>query len=391
MDIYQKKSRWKLYLGIAGGFIIVFSMLYTKYLTDKMAEEEQKKIELLEEAYDQLNISPDDPDALNCDVTFYLNFFNGNTSVPLVMAGPDGYMEGRNYGEEADTNQVFLQKKIEGFLASGKLPKIISTPIGDIELYFEHSRILTLLKYYPFLQLILIGSFIGLGYLAFSAARRGEQNRVWAGMAKETAHQLGTPITGIIAWIEHLRMMKEGDGEINEVLDEMHSDVMRLNLVADRFSKIGSAPELKETDIYAELETCRAYMQRRAPRRVEFHFPPPDGGPLMVKINSHLFDWVVENLLRNAIDAMEKGIGTISAEIYDDDRFVYIDLSDTGKGIPPGKFKSVFKPGFSTKKRGWGLGLSLAKRIIDEYHSGKIFVKKSTIDEGTTFTIQLPK
>jgi len=391
MDIYQKKSRWKWYLGIAGGLIIVFSMLYTKFLADKLAEEEQKKIELLKEAYDQLNISPDDPAALNCDVTFYLNFFDGNTSVPLILVGPDGFMEGKNYGEAQDTNQVFLQQKVESFMASGNLPKIITSPIGNIELYFEHSRILTLLQYYPFLQLILVGSFIALGYLAFSSARRGEQNRVWAGMAKETAHQLGTPISGIIAWIEHLRMMKEGDEEVGEVLDEMHSDVMRLNLVADRFSKIGSAPELKEIDIYQELEQCRAYMQRRAPRKVEFDFPSPDGGPLTVNINSHLFDWVVENLLRNAIDAMEKGIGKITAEIYDDDRFVYIDISDTGKGIPSGKFKSVFKPGFSTKKRGWGLGLSLAKRIIEEYHSGKIFVKKSAVGEGTTFTIQLPK
>lgn len=391
MDIYQKKSRWKWYLGIAGGLIIVFSMLYTKFLADKLAEEELKKIELLQEAYDQLNVSPDDPAALNCDVSFYLKFFEGNTSVPLILVTLDGYMEGKNYGEELDTSKVFLQKKVEGFRTSGQLPKIITSQVGDIELYFEHSRILTLLKYYPFLQFILVGAFIALGYLAFSAARRGEQNRVWAGMAKETAHQLGTPITGIIAWIEHLRMMKEGDEEVSEILDEMHSDVMRLNLVADRFSKIGSAPELKEIDIYQELDNCRAYMQRRAPRRVKFHFPPPDGGPLTVKINSHLFDWVIENLLRNAIDAMEKGQGDISAEIYEDDRSVFIDISDTGKGIPTGKFKSVFKPGFSTKKRGWGLGLSLAKRIIEEYHSGKIFVKKSTVDKGTTFTIQLPK
>lgn len=391
MDIYQKKSRWKWYLGIAGGLIILFSMFYTKFLADRLAEEEVKKIELLKEAYDQLNISPDDPAALNCDFTFYLNFFDGNTSVPLVMVTPDGHLEGKNYGTEADTNQVFLKQKIEGFMASGNLPRIITTPIGDIELYFEHSRILTLLKYYPFLQLILVGAFILLGYLAFSAARRGEQNRVWAGMAKETAHQLGTPISGIIAWIEHLRMMKEGDGEVGEVLDEMHSDVMRLNLVADRFSKIGSAPELKEIDIYEELESCRAYMQRRAPRKVEFDFPPSNGGPLPVNINSHLFDWVVENLLRNAIDAMEKGQGKISAKIYEDEKYVNVDISDTGKGIPAGKFKSVFKPGYSTKKRGWGLGLSLAKRIIEDYHSGKIFVKKSAVGEGATFTIQLPK
>lgn len=391
MDIYKRKSRWKLYLAVAGFVIVAISMFYTKYLSDKLAEEEMKKVEQLKTAYDMLSYSLDETDS-QCDFTFQYSFFESNTSVPILLVGPDGEVQmGKNYGENRDTNMVFLQGKLEEFRAAGQEPKIISSPIGDIYLYFEHSLILKLLNYYPFIQLVLIGAFIAFGYLGFSTARRAEQNRVWAGMAKETAHQLGTPISGIIAWIEHLRAIREEDEEVNEILNELGNDVKRLDLIADRFSKIGSAPELTPVNIYEELEACRAYMQRRAPRKVIFDFPDPaENEPLEVRINSHLFDWVIENLLRNALDAME-GTGKISAEVYEDDSYVYLDLSDTGKGIPTSKFKTVFQPGYTTKKRGWGLGLSLTKRIIDDYHSGKIFVKKSVLNEGTTFTIQLPK
>ena len=240
------------------------------------------------------------------------------------------------------------------------------------------------------LQLLLIGSFILFGYLAFSSARRAEENRVWVGMAKETAHQLGTPISGILGWINHIQMIREDDEEMQEIVMELGKDVNRLELVADRFSKIGSSPELEPANVHTQIEQMRVYMQRRAPRKVNFHFPSPDEGNLTIHINAHLFDWVVENLIRNALDAMD-GKGGISAEIYDDSEFVYIDITDTGGGIPENKFRTVFSPGFTTKKRGWGLGLSLAKRIIEDYHSGKIFVKKSVEGVGTTFTIQMPK
>ncbi|HNG90825.1 MAG TPA: HAMP domain-containing sensor histidine kinase, partial [Saprospiraceae bacterium] len=217
------------------------------------------------------------------------------------------------------------------------------------------------------------------------------QNQVWLGMAKETAHQLGTPITAILGWVETLRAFNEDRPDNQEMLDELHNDVTRLELVADRFSKIGAVPELKPVNIYDQLEQCRAYMQRRAPRKVTFDFPSPqDHEPITVGINAPLFDWVFENLLRNAIDAMEGGIGNISAHVYTEGRYVCVDVSDTGKGIPSGKLKTVFKPGYSTKTRGWGLGLSLSKRIVEEYHKGKIFVKHSELGKGATFTVKLP-
>jgi signal transduction histidine kinase len=386
MDIYQRKSRWKWYLAAAGAAIVLISMFYTKYLTDKLQEEEEKKVQQLKVAYETMN------DTMQVDVTFQNNFFIENTTVPVLLVDEMGNPQmGINFGEKNDTTLSFLTKKLKEFQAEKIEPITIATPYGKQFLYFEHSLILRLLKLYPILQFILIAAFIAFGYLGFSTSRRAEQNRVWAGMAKETAHQLGTPISGIVAWIEHLRALREDDAEVNEVLDELGNDVVRLELIADRFSKIGSAPELSPVNIFDELEKCRAYMQRRASRKVEFHFPQPaDFEPVTVRINSHLFEWVIENLLRNALDSME-GTGRISASVYQDATSVYIDLSDTGKGIPTNKFKTVFQPGYTTKKRGWGLGLSLTKRIIEDYHSGKIFVKKSVLNEGTTFTIQLPK
>lgn len=378
-------------MATAGAVIVALSMIYTKYLTDRLADEELKKVRQLRTALETLSYST--ADTTQIDVSFQTNFLTENTTVPILLVDDAGNPQmGINFGENEDSSTVFLAKKLKELKAEGQQPLIVSSPFGSQYLYFEHSHILRLLKLYPVFQFVLIAAFIAFGYLGFSTSRKAEQNRVWAGMAKETAHQLGTPISGIIAWIEHMRSIREDDEELNEILNELSNDVKRLDLVADRFSKIGSAPELSAANIYGELERCRQYMQRRAPRKVAFNFPvPSEHEPITVHVNAHLFDWVVENLLRNALDAMEGGIGSISAEVYEDAKYVYLDLSDTGKGIPPSNFRTVFEPGFTTKKRGWGLGLSLTKRIIEDYHAGKIFVKKSVLNEGTTFTIQLPK
>jgi signal transduction histidine kinase len=387
-DIYKKKSRWKWHLAIAGLIVVGISMIYTRYLINRLAEEEVKKVGQLKMAYETL--SKNDPDATQCDFTFQDNFFKSNTTVPILLVGEDGVPQmGKNYGEANDTNKVFLTHKLQEFRSARQEPFVMQGEGVTLYLYFEHSRILKLLTYYPFLQMILVAAFIAFGYFGFSSARRAEQNRVWVGMAKETAHQLGTPISGIVAWIEHLKSMDSQNEEMNEVVSELRNDVQRLELIADRFSKIGSAPELTDVNIYEVLDKCRLYMQKRASRKVQFKFPGIEREPLKVKLNPPLFEWVVENLLRNALDAMEGG-GEITAEVIREGKTLNIDITDTGKGIPSSKFKSVFMPGYTTKKRGWGLGLSLAKRIVEEYHSGKIFVKKSIINVGTTFTIQLP-
>ena len=385
MDIYTRKSRLKLYLGAAGAIIVAISMLYTNYLTGKLADEERKKVSLYLRAMEDLS-DTDDEDAQFCDFTLHFQILQSNTTIPVMVVNDRGGIDDF-INIKGDTSTLALQKEVEKMKEEG------FEPIEGFaySIYYKESTLLKQLRYFPLVQLILIAAFVGFGYMGFNSARRAEQNRVWVGMAKETAHQLGTPISAIVAWIEHLKMIREDDEETQEVLGELRNDVSRLELIADRFSKIGSAPKLEPVNVYEELDRCRVYMQRRASRKVAFDFPEPNGQPeKTVRINPHLFDWVVENLLRNALDAMESS-GKISAEVYDDADYIYIDISDTGKGIPAGKHKTVFQPGYTTKKRGWGLGLSLAKRIVEEYHSGKIFVKRSEEGQGTTFTIQMPK
>ena len=385
MNTYNLKSYWKIYLAIAGVLIILISMLFTDYLAKKLAEEERKKIDNWALALQKINELPDP----NTDITLHTAIMESNTTIPIILVNDRGGIDsGRNFGESQDGDTLFLRKELKKIMLEGQKPIKLSMDSGL--LYYKNSKILTLLNYFPVVQFILVSAFIGFGYIGFNNARRSEQNQVWVGMAKETAHQLGTPISAILAWIEHLRMMYEGDENTIEILDELDKDVDRLELIAERFSKIGSSPVLEPINIYEKLEECREYMQRRSPRKVKFEFPEAEHESLLVNINAPLFDWVIENLLRNALDSMD-GVGTISAIIFEDASNVYIDITDTGKGIPQSKFKRVFRPGYTTKKRGWGLGLSLAKRIIEEYHKGKILVKKSEPNKGTTFGIKLPK
>lgn len=388
MSIYDRKSRWKLYLAVAGAVIILASMIYTNHLAGKLGKEERKRAEIWAMTIADFE-DFDDEDVGVCDNTLHLEIIRSNTNIPVIIVDDrNEILDAINFGHGLDSNKVYLQEQIAKLDEKGFKP----IPIwdGTSKVYYKESKILTQLRYFPIVQLCLIAAFVVFGYLGFNAARRAEQNRVWVGMAKETAHQLGTPISAIVAWIEHLRLVREDDHEVGEVLDELSNDVNRLELIAERFSKIGSMPKLDKINVYQELDQCRVYMQRRASKKVVFSFPDPQEGRLLVSINPPLFDWVIENLLRNALDAMDS-TGQITAEVYSDNTFAYIDISDTGKGIAPGKFKTVFEPGYTTKKRGWGLGLSLAKRIIEEYHNGKIFVKKSVENVGTTFTIRLPK
>jgi ABC-type multidrug transport system fused ATPase/permease subunit len=386
MDIYEKKSRWKVYLAIMGLLIIAASIVYTNYLVKKLKEEENKRIQQYRLALERT--IADDSD---CDLTLHTEILQGNTTIPVILTNEqDGIESAKNFENEDDT--ISIRKELNALKADKtNKPLQIKTQFYTNYLYFKNSKILFLLTYYPIFQFILIAVFVAFGYYAFSTARRSEQNRVWVGMAKETAHQLGTPITAIVAWIEYLRETHVDDETTQMVLNELNHDVNRLTLVADRFSKIGSAPELLPENVYSELERCRNYMQKRASKQVIFDFPDPDTHEeIEVQVNSHLFDWVIENLLRNALDAMD-GKGKITAVVTQEIHWVNIEISDSGKGIPANKFKAIFQPGYTTKKRGWGLGLSLSKRIIEEYHNGKIFVKKSEIGEGATFCVRLPK
>jgi signal transduction histidine kinase len=395
MNIYTRKSHWKWYLAAAGTGIVIISLLYTRYLATRLAEREDQQARQFSEAIKQITRSAQDSALADCDLTLQLMVIEQNTTVPVVLLDEAGRIEAyrniedRNL-EEMDT--ALVRQALHRMIAAGAdtIP-IVLLPDIDKKLIYTHSNLLSLLEWYPYVQLFLIAVFIMFGYMGFSAARRAEENLVWLGMAKETAHQLGTPITAILGWVDALEAGNEDDPSNLEMLGELRTDIRRLELVADRFSKIGAQPELRAVNLYDQLEKNRQYMQRRAPRRVRFEFPDPGAeAPEMVQLNAHLFDWVLENLLRNALDAMEEGTGLISLRVYKEPGFVCFDLSDTGKGIPPNRLRTVFKPGYSTKTRGWGLGLSLSKRIIEQYHKGRIFVKKSEIGKGTTFTVKLP-
>jgi signal transduction histidine kinase len=382
MDIYSRKSRWKILLSVAGVIIVLITMVYSNYLANRLAENENKNVRLFAQALENILNNPD----LNAEFSLQDTIISTNT-VPVILEDESGNLTGSNFGPKKDNDSIFLQLQKEKILKSG-YPPISGTGYAN-RIYYQNTRLYRLIRYYPFVQVLLVASFILFGYLAFSSSRRAEQNRVWAGMAKETAHQLGTPISAIIAWIEHLKVTTS-DSEQLEIIQELSKDVERLELIADRFSKIGSAPKLDQVNVVDEMNEMLKYMKRRAAKKVVFHFPENEPSePIFVSINKHLFDWVIENILRNSLDAMD-GEGSITVQINEDTEGVHIDIKDSGKGIQASKFKTVFEPGFSTKKRGWGLGLSLAKRIIENYHKGKIFVKNSKINEGTTFSIILP-
>jgi len=384
MDIYQKKSRWKWMLALAGLTIVLVSLVYTNQIARQIADEERAKAKLWAEAINT-SMLLEEPKGL----TFVSNIIIGNKTIPAILTDEFGSIQADiNLPANREYDDAYLQKELETMKKANPSIKIESKGVVQY-LYYKNTRLLSLLQYFPFVQLSLISIFLIVGYFGFSSERRAEQNQVWVGMSKETAHQLGTPISSMVAWYEHLKMEAEGDDYQLGILAEFRKDIARLELIADRFSKIGSKPKLESVNIYKTLQHTFVYMKRRAPKNVEFDFPDASES-LRAQVNPPLFDWVLENLLKNALDATG-GKGKISAEVFEDEKYVYIDVSDTGKGIPSGKLSTVFQPGYTTKKRGWGLGLSLTKRIVENYHSGRIFVKESQLNRGTTFRIQLPK
>lgn len=404
MELYRQKSWWKIFLMIIGLVIVVFTMIYTNYLSEKMAENERKYIQFYDKSLKSINFGFADTSYLQGNGNLHFQkdynlelFILENVRNPIILDDGTDSLQGYNWGIGKDSNQVFLSQKLIEIKESGiqpLMPTLDTTKNLNInnvfpKIYYKHSDLYRLITIFPFIQVALVAIFIFFGYSIFNSVKRAEQNRVWAGMAKETAHQLGTPISGIIGWTEYLKNMTLLTDDQADAVSELENDVKKLDLIADRFSKIGSRPVLEVKQINGVLLESIEYIKKRSPKNILYVFDETINNDFFVNINDHLFSWVVENLLRNALDSMgEKG--TIKICTGKTPKYLFIDISDTGKGIPSGKFNTVFKPGFSTKKRGWGLGLSLAKRIIEDYHKGKIFVLRSKINEGTTFRIMLP-
>ena len=380
MNIYSKKQVWKASLLFGGLIIALASLFYTNSIVNKLAIEESKKIELVAEATQGLaNINDNQQ-----DISFLLRVITDNETVPVICVDEnDVVMSWRNLDSAAvKGSPEFLQVKLQE-MKGIHAPIVI--PIADGEkqyIYFENSILIDLLSYYPLMQLSIIGLFIVISYFAFSSSRNAEQNQVWVGMSKETAHQLGTPLSSLIGWVEYLKII----GVEQSIVCELEKDVKRLETITDRFSKIGSKPVFDQVDLTFTVNTIVNYLRSRISNKVNV-FVKADG-PIEADICVPLFEWVIENITKNAVDAME-GNGTITIDLNKSDGHVFIDITDTGIGITKTQFSKVFKPGYTTKKRGWGLGLSLVKRIVEEYHNGKIYVKHSEIGKGTTFRIEL--
>lgn len=358
------------------------SLWYTRDLAKKMEKEEQIKIKTWARATSQLATSD-----FSEDLTFFLEIVNQNTTIPVILTDEqDNITSWRNLDSTlAEDNKNYLVHQLE-YMKSEHEPIVLNYFEGKkLKVFYADSLILTRLKYYPLIQIIIISFFLIISYLAFSYSRKSEQNLVWVGMSKETAHQLGTPLSSLMAWIEIMRSDEQGNMEI---LGEMEKDVNRLEIITERFSKIGSEPILELHDISEELDKSIGYLQKRTSRQVVFTVNNHLESKTMILLNPYLFAWAIENLIKNAIDAME-GIGSITFDVEKRGHQIIIDVTDTGKGIPASRFKSIFKPGFTTKKRGWGLGLSFVKRIIENYHKGHISVKESIHNKGTTFRIIL--
>ena len=387
MNIYTRKQRWKLFLLVAAVLIGVCSLWYTNILVKKLSEQEKIKVELWAKA--TRNLSDASPNA--GDLTFPLYVLQSNTTIPAILADNKNNIKAsinidtinKNGGGMAYLNDQISIMKVQNDPIEVKIDKDNTDYI-----YYKDSVILQQLRYYPYFQLGVISLFLLVSYLAFSSSRKAEQNQVWVGMAKETAHQLGTPLSSLVAWMEYLKLQNKND----EHVDEIQKDINRLQTITERFSKIGSAPTLKKENIAEVVSNSIQYIKTRVSSKVDFSLTsvPNHTHIIYVPINVPLFEWVLENIFKNAVDAIE-GNGKISVLITDQQQFVYIDICDSGKGIPKSKFKTVFKPGYTSKNRGWGLGLSLSKRIVEEYHSGHIFVKSSELNKGSVFRIVLNK
>jgi len=377
--LYEISKQLKLIFILVAIAIILVSTLFTNKLANSLAQEEQKKVVMWAEATHQFIIANE-----NSDINFISTVIEGNTTIPVIITDANNQMlYSRNIIEPKTNTKEFYKKKIDEL--KGKHPAIEVKIDKTVQyIYYDDSLFLKQLVYFPYVQFGVIIIFLFVAFFAFSSTKKAEQNQVWVGLSKETAHQLGTPISSLLAWVDLLKMRHQDD----KLIYEMEKDVNRLRVIAERFSKIGSKPDLLIVSLNETLQNAVQYMSKRSSQKVEIqcHFATDE--QIFIQLNVPLFEWVIENLCKNAIDAMD-GSGRIDISIHQKIDDIIIDFKDTGKGIDKRKFNVIFTPGFTTKKRGWGLGLSLAKRIIEEYHGGKIFVKQSEINFGTVFRIIL--
>ena len=383
MNIYSKKQKLKLGLFIIAILIGVGIIYFSGNLASKIAEQERGRIEIW--AKSMIELSEIDLD-IQISPTLY-KIMEDNTTIPVILTDDSlNIISHRNLNERIINDTILLNREIEKMREQHEPIIIELTSIHKNYVFYKDSALLTNLIYYPYIQIFVVTFFIIISYLAFSSSRKAEENQLWAGLSKETAHQLGTPISSLIAWIELLKL-KENDLKL---IEEVQKDVKRLETITERFSCIGSTPVLVKSDLYEILSVAVSYLKSRTSRKVDYILNYDKTKELLIPLNESLFEWVIENMCKNAIDAMQ-GKGKIIISVTEKKDRIFIDIQDTGKGIPKSQYKTVFKPGYTTKKRGWGLGLSLVKRIIETYHSGKIFVKTSDINKGTTFRIHLKR
>ncbi|MBQ8866542.1 MAG: HAMP domain-containing histidine kinase [Bacteroidaceae bacterium] len=385
MQWVNRIKQIKIVLVVMAVVIALLSLGVSHYLVRDLSLEEEQKMEVWAEAMRTLNEATEET-----DLNLVLTVINGNNTIPVIVIDKAGEVQTyRNVEIPASVDTLsFLGAMAKDMIGTKEPIRILldENNVNDyIEICYDESLLLKRLASYPYVQLGVVLIFVVVAIFALLSSKKAEQNKVWVGLSKETAHQLGTPISSLMAWTEILRDKYADD----ELLPEMSKDVNRLQIIAERFSKIGSMPEPKEENLNDVLSRVVDYIERRASNKVKIVRNMPAEN-LVVRINASLFEWVIENLCKNSIDAMD-GQGVITLCVQDTDKKVLIDIEDTGKGISKSHYKSVFTPGFTTKKRGWGLGLSLAKRIVEEYHKGRIYVKSSELNKGTIFRIELKK
>jgi hypothetical protein len=368
-------------IAILVSFIIVSLILWNTYIFfQKFKQEERAKIETYASAIKELATR-----SLDESATLPLKVIENTKNIPFILVSEDGVIkESNNLDSVKSLDSKYLDKELAKMKAQNEPIKMKYLGVTDY-IYYKDSALLNRLTYYPLALILILILFLTVIYMFYSSNKAAETNKLWTGMAKETAHQIGTPLSSLLGWIAILKMEKVDD----KYVEEIEKDVSRLNTIANRFSKIGSVPELKKENIVTITKTAFDYLESRSSKQISFSFISSEE-KIEANLNTELFGWVIENLIKNAIDAM-LGKGSLHLTISSTSKKVKITVSDTGKGMPKKLFKQIFKPGFTTKKRGWGLGLSLSKRIIEDYHKGKIIVQKSEIDKGTTFEILLDK